>query len=103
MSYVINAFTPSTITYVAQGTLDNLSPCAKINIDVANAAIFWSIRQQLSAYGGAGAGFGAEVMMLPGSRTIVRRNMTGVQVRASMAGPPWPVITVEAIPNDESG
>ena len=85
-------------------TLDNLPVLDHVNIDVANGGIFWQLK--LAAPGPVAPESGNwdnETFMLPGSRTLQRRGMVGIRVRAAVpvaqlpAGATQAAVTVEAI------
>jgi hypothetical protein len=95
-SWVLNNVTTAD-AYTAANTLDNLPFPSRINLDVSNAAIFWQLKQADHAPGlYTGGTWGAEVMMLPGSRSLFRAGVRGFRVRSAAAGVAAQV-TVEAV------
>jgi len=81
--------------YTVANSLDTSAFADHINIDVANAAVFWQIKQ-INRLGENAhmATWQTEVFMTPGSRSIRRPGVTGVRVRSGAAGVPAQV-TIE--------
>jgi hypothetical protein len=98
VAWAINALTAPT-TYSAASTLDNLPFAPSINIDVANAAIYWQVKQANSPSGLHTEGtWQEETFMLPGSRSIYRSGLRGFRFRAaSSSASPQAVVTAEAV------
>lgn len=101
MSWVINNLTAPD-NYTAASTLQNIAGTSKINVDVTNAAIFWQL-QQAGASGLYTTGsWSNEVFMAPGSRSLIRDNVTAFRFRAAVPAGQLPVggaqaqVTVEA-------
>ena len=85
-------------------TLDTGQWIEHFNLDVANQPIYWQMKQASRPGDGPQmATWQAEVYMLPGSRTIKRRAMTGAQFRAAIpagqlpAGSSQAVVTLEVV------
>lgn len=103
MSWAINNLTaPDNFTDAA--TLDNLPWPSSVNIDVANQAIYWQIKQVSSPARLHTEGTWQEATyMLPGSRSIYRTGIRGFRFRAATpaaslpAGASQAQVTVEAI------
>lgn len=101
-SYAINNLTAPD-QYTQAGTLSPLPLLDHVNLDVANAAIYWSINQTNALTTDLSGSWQPEVFMLPGSRTLARVGMVGIRVRAAVkaanlpTGQPQAQVTVEAI------
>ena len=81
-------------------TLAFLPPVDHINLDVSNAAVFWSLMQTNELASPDTGTWQPETFMTPGSRVITRANVTGIRVRAAVAGQTGTTlaqITVEAV------
>lgn len=89
--------------YTAAATLEQLPVLEHINLDVVNAAIYWSLKQSSNLATDVTGTWQPEVFMLPGSRTLRRAGMVGIRVRAAVpaaqlpAGASQAQVTVEAI------
>jgi len=89
--------------YTQAATIDSGMFVDRINLDVANQAIIWQLKE--SARGGppGQASWQAEVLMLPGSRTLTRPFVTGLRFRAATlaanlpAGATQAAVTVELV------
>lgn len=101
-SYMLNNITAPD-NYTAASTLDSLPPLDHINLDVANQAIFWSIKQTNDLTTDVTGAWQPEVYMSPGSRPLYRSGMVGIKVRAAKAAASLPAgafqaqVTVEAV------
>ncbi len=101
-SYPLNNITAPD-QYTPASTLFPLPVLDHINIDVANAAIYWSIAQSNDLTTNLSGAWQPEVFMLPGSRSITRLNMVGVRIRAAIPAAQLPTgsaqaqVTVEAV------
>jgi hypothetical protein len=84
-------------------TLYNLPVVDHVNLDVLNAAIYWSIAQADPLDANRAGRWQSEVFMAPGSRVIQRAGIVGVRVRAARlanqltAGALQAQVTVEAV------
>lgn len=90
--------------YSTAATLDNLPYPSWVNLDVANQAIYWQLKQASGPTPMYTEGtWGTEVYMVPGSRTLLRQKMRGIRVRAATpaaqlpAGQAQAQVTVEAV------
>lgn len=84
MPWVINNLTAPD-AYTQASTLDNLPYPAGINIDVANSAIVWQVKQVNSPSRLHTEGtWQEETFMLPGSRSIYRSGIRGFRFRAAI-------------------
>jgi len=97
VSYALNNVTTQD-AYTAATTLDLLPPCSRVNLDVNNTAIYWSVK--LAVAGTQLGAWGPDVFMSPGSRTLQRSNIVGIRVRSAVAGKPAQV-TAECVPAGE--
>lgn len=92
-----NAATPAT-------TLDNLPLIGRVNIDVANSAIYWQLKQSSSNSALYTQGtWGPATYMAPGSRTLFRSSIIGFRFWAAVTAANLPSgqtqaqVTVEAV------
>lgn len=100
-----DAYTPGTPTPTQPvvATLDLLPILDHVNIDVVNAAIYWSIKQVSSSDPVLGGSWQPEVFQLPGSRTIRRLGIVGIRFRAAIPAAQIPAggfqaqVTIEAV------
>jgi hypothetical protein len=98
VSYALNAITAPD-NYGPGSTIEGV-PIKRINLDVANQAIYWQLKSSTAGVGGVWDA--TEVFMLPGSRTLLRRAV-GIRIRAAIpaaslpAGAMQAVATVEAV------
>ena len=99
----LNAITAPD-AYATTSTIDGGQFIDHFNIDVANQAIYWQMKQASRPFDGPQmATWQAEVYMLPGSRTITRPAMTGARFRAATpaaslpAGATQAVVTLEVV------
>lgn len=102
-SYSLNNITAPD-QYTPKSTLDALPFVDYIIIDVTNSAIFWSIKQVYGTGDSDVAGtWQPEIFMLPGSRQLLRKQVTGIRIRAAIAAANLPAtatqaqVTVEAV------
>jgi hypothetical protein len=96
MSWVLNNVTTAD-GYTSGNTLDGLPFPSRINLDVANAAIYWQLKQSSHGPGlYTGGTWGPETFMLPGSRSLFRAGVRGFRVRSAKPSTPAQV-TVEAV------
>ena len=112
MAYALNNITTAD-AYTAANTLDVVALigkyagtlkvadiaellCVRANIDVANAAIFWQVK-----LGPTEPFSRPELFMLPGSRTLTRRQIAGLRVRSAKVATPAQV-TVELVRGEET-
>lgn len=101
-SFPINNLTAPD-NYSATSTLYPLPTLSWVNIDVVNAAIYWSIAQGNPLTTDRSGTWQPEVFMLPGSRQIVRSAMVGIKFRAAVALANLPAggqqaqVTIEAV------
>lgn len=96
MPWAINNLTAPD-AYTAQSTLDNLPYPPSINIDVANSAIYWQVKQVLSRSSLFTEGtWQEETFMLPGSRSIYRPGIRGFRFRAAIAAANLPTTADQA-------
>lgn len=99
----INALTaPDAAT--AASTLTPGAWVDHINIDVVNQAIYWRVQEApYSAAPSRAGSWTMPVYMIPGSRTIRRANINGVQFWAAIAAAALPagayqaVVTIEVV------
>lgn len=103
MAWAINNLTAPD-SYSPASTLDNLPYPSSVNIDVANQAIFWQVKQVNSPGGLFTEGtWQEETFMLPGSRSIYRTGIRGFRFRAAVpaaqlpAGSSQASVTAEAV------
>jgi hypothetical protein len=102
MSWALNNVTAPD-AYSAAATLDNLPFPTRLNIDVANQAIYWQLKQSTGSGLSTEGTWGQEVYMTPGSRTLFRSGVRGVRVRAAVTAANLPAgstqahVTVEAV------
>lgn len=103
MAWAINNLTAPD-AYTQASTLDNLPDVPSINIDTANQAIYWQVRQVRSRSGLFTEGtWQEETYMLPGSRSIYRVGIRGFRFRAATpaaqlpAGSSQAQVTAEAV------
>ena len=84
--------------YTGASTIDGGQFIEHFNIDVANQAIYWQMKQASRIGDGPQmATWQAEVQMLPGSRTIKRAAMTGARFRAAIPAASLPAGSTQAI------
>lgn len=101
MAWAMNNITAPD-QYADASTLENVNGVTRVNIDVANQAIYW----QLKIAGGSGlyseGSWDQEVFMLPGSRSLFRPRIQGIRIRAAIPAAQLPAggspaqVTVEA-------
>jgi hypothetical protein len=101
MAWALNNITAPD-QYDDAATIQNINGVTRVNIDVANQAIFWSLKLA----GGTGlyteGTWDQEVFMLPGSRSLFRPGIVGIRVRAAIPAADLPSgaspaqVTVEA-------
>lgn len=83
--------------YAQQATLDTGGWVEHINIDVANSAIYWQIKQASRPTDTPGmATWQAEVFMPPGSKSLYRGGVTGIRFRAAVLAAQLPAGTAQA-------
>lgn len=101
-SYALNNITAPD-NYNKASTLWPLPILDRINIDVANGGIYWSIAQTNSLTTDRSGAWQPEVFMSPGSRTLSRAGAIGIRIRAAIpaaslpAGSSQAQVTVEAV------
>lgn len=103
MAWAINNLTAPD-SYSVQSTLLNLPDITSINLDVANAAIYWQVQQVVARSGMyTEATWQEATFMLPGSRSIYRPGIRGFRFQAAVplaqlpAGTSQAQVTVEAV------
>lgn len=103
MAWAINDLTAPDF-YTQASTLDNLPFPSAINIDVANQAIYWQVKQVNTPSGLFTEGtWQEETFMLTGSRSIYRSGLRGFRFRAATpaanlpAGSGQAQVTAEAV------
>lgn len=102
MSWPLNNQTAPD-TYTPASTLDNLPFPTRVNIDVANQAIYWQLKQASGSGLSTEGTWGQEVYMTPGSRTLSRTGIRGIRVRAAITAANLPAgatparVTIEAV------
>lgn len=103
MAWAINNLTAPD-NYSSASTLQNLPYASAVNIDVANAAIYWQILVADKPSGLFTEGtWQEETFMLPGSRSIYRTGIRGFRFRAAVAAAQLPAggtqaqVTAEAV------
>jgi hypothetical protein len=102
MGWALNNITAPD-SYTQTATLAHLPPIARINLDVANNAIYWQLQQARGTGLYTEGGWGPEVYMAPGSRSLYRPGTTGIRIRAAIpaaqlpAGAQQAQVTIEAI------
>lgn len=103
MSWALNNITAPD-AYADTSTLANLPFPQRINVDVANQAIYWQLQQASGPTAMSTEGtWGQEVYMPPGSRTLYRAGVRGIRIRAATPAASLPTgssqaqVTVEAI------
>lgn len=100
-SWALNNITAPD-AYNAGSTLDLLPILDHVNLDVVNAAIYWQLKLSDTGLEGQGQ-WDTEVFMLPGSRSLYRRGIVGIRIRAATPAAQLPSgsnqaqVTVEAI------
>lgn len=85
--------------YTAAATLDGLPAVSRLNIDSANQAIFWQLKQIKNPGTGQVEGmatWGDEVYMAPGSRSLFRAGIIGWRFRAAIPTAQLPAGAVQA-------
>ena len=93
----INALTAPD-AYSAASTIDPGLRIDHFNIDVSNQPIYWQYKQTTFPAATPGmATWGAEVYMIPGSRSIFRGGLAGVRFRAAIPKASLPVGATQAI------
>ncbi len=103
MAWAINNLTaPDAVS--AASTLDNLSGVVGVNMDVANQAIYWQVKQVTSPGRLYTEGtWGEPTFMLPGSRSLYRTDVRGFRFWAATPAAQLPAgdiqaqVTVEAV------
>lgn len=101
MAWALNNVTAPD-QYSDAATLQNLNGVTRLNIDVANQAIFWQLKLPRGSNLFTEAAWDQEVFMLPGSRSLFRPGVVGVRIRAAIPAAHLPVggspaqVTVEA-------
>lgn len=101
-SYPLNNITAPD-NYTAASTLYPLPVLDHINLDVQNAAIYWSIAETNDLTTELSGSWQPEVFMIPGSRVITRPNIIGIRIRAAVplaqipAGSSQAQVTAEAV------
>lgn len=84
--------------YATTATLDTGNWIDHFNLDVANQAIYWQMKQaSRPGENPQMASWQAEVYMTPGSRSITRPGMTGARFRAATAAASLPSGATQAI------
>lgn len=102
-SYPLNNVTAPDNAPTAASTLDPLPVCDHINLDVTNAAIFWSIKQTNNLTSPQTGAWQPYVYMAPGSRPIQRFGIVGFRFYAAVPQAQLPVgglqaqVTAEAV------
>ena len=87
--------------YTVGSTIDTSRDVDHINIDTANQAVYWQLKEYRPPLASRAADWTNEVYMPPGSRIIDRDGVTGIRVRAATpaaqipAGQSQAVVTVE--------
>lgn len=101
-SFALNNITAPD-KYVGSSTLDQLPVLDHVNLDVSNGAIYWSVKQTNDLTTPLSGAWQPEVYMIQGSRTITRRGIVGIRIRAAVAAGSLPAgatqaqVTVEAV------
>jgi hypothetical protein len=94
-SWALNNITAPDF-YTDAATLNNLPWPQRINLDVANQAIWWQVSEVDARALYTEARWTGETYMTPGSRTLLRAGLRGIRFRAAIPAAQIPAGTYQA-------
>ena len=88
--------------YTAASTLDQLPVLDHVNIDVANGGIFWQLKLASGPTNPEAGSWDTEVRQNTGSRSLYRKGMVGIRIRAAVPAASLPAGAIQAQVNVEA-